>query len=110
VAGKEVVQLYVSAPNTNVVKPTEELKAFAKTGVLQPGQKQVVSFTLTAKDLASFNTNKSSWITDAGKYVIKIGASSLNIKQTTTIVVATDILVEKCNKVLTPQVSIEEIK
>jgi beta-glucosidase len=109
-AGKEVVQLYLSAPSVKLNKPAEELKGFAKTNLLQPGQKQTVSFVITAADLASFDTNSTSWIADAGKYEVKIGASSSNIKQTASFKLAAPLVVEKCHKLLAPQVSINELK
>jgi beta-glucosidase len=110
VAGKEVVQLYVSAPHKKLDKPSEELKAFAKTQLLKPGQSQTIIFNLNATDLASFDTKSSSWIAEVGKYAIKIGASSKDIKQTSTFTLAKDIIVEKDHKVLAPQVSIKEMK
>ncbi|MEO8416492.1 MAG: glycoside hydrolase family 3 C-terminal domain-containing protein, partial [Ginsengibacter sp.] len=73
VSGKEVVQLYISAPAGNMNKPTEELKGFAKTGLLGPGKSETITFTIYPSDLASFDTGASSWIADAGKYTIKIG-------------------------------------
>jgi len=110
VAGKEVVQCYLSAPTTKMDKPAEELKAFAKTTLLQPGQSQTIIFALTANELASFNTAATAWIADAGKYTIQIGTSSLNIKQTASFQLANDIIVEKDHKVLTPQTPINELK
>ena len=110
VAGKEVVQLYISAPAAKLAKPAEELKAFAKTEMLQPGKSQTIQFVITADDLASFDTNGTSWIAEAGKYTVKAGASSEDIKKTASFQLAKDIVTEKCNKVLVPQVEINELK
>ena len=110
VAGKEVVQLYISAPADKLAKPAEELKAFAKTELLQPGKSQTIQFVITADDLASFDTNRTSWIAQAGKYTVKAGASSEDIKKTASFQLAKDIVTEKCNKVLLPQVEINELK
>ena len=108
--GKEVVEVYLSAPTRKLDKPVLELKAFAKTNLLQPGQTQTMSFTLTANELASFNTAATAWIADAGKYTIQIGASSLDIKQTASFELPGDIVVEKDHKVLAPQTPINELK
>ena len=110
IAGKEVVQLYISAPTNHLNKPEEELKGFAKTALLQPGQSEQVSFIIQAKDLSSFYTNKSSWIADAGTYTVKIGASSSDFRQTATFKLATETVTEKCHKVLVPQSPITELK
>jgi beta-glucosidase len=110
VAGKEVVQLYVTAPPAQLQKPAVELKAFGKTNLLQPGQKQTLRFELSAKDIASYDPKLSAWIAAAGSYDIKIGASSENILQKTSFDLSKEIIVEKCNKVLVPQESIDELK
>ena len=110
VAGKEVAQLYLAAPHLSLDKPAEELKAFGKTGLLQPGQSQTLSFTLDAKDLASFNTDASAWIADAGKYQVKIAASSEDIKLVKSFTLAKTTTIEKVSKALAPQVAIDELK
>jgi beta-glucosidase len=110
VAGKEVVQLYITAPSKKLQKPAMELKAFGKTNLLQLGQKQTLQFEIAAKDLASFDTESTSWVTDAGTYFVKVGSSSDKIIKTVSFTVPKEIVVEKCNKVLMPQVQINELK
>jgi len=110
VAGKEVVQLYLSAPAKRMDKPESELKAFVKTKLLKSGESQVVTFKLNVSDLASFDTGRSAWISEAGNYTIKIGPSSKNIKLTKTFSLEKDIVVEKGNNVLAPNYDIKELK
>ncbi|MFD2939129.1 glycoside hydrolase family 3 C-terminal domain-containing protein [Flavobacterium notoginsengisoli] len=109
-AGKEVVQLYLSAPEKTLEKPSEELRAFAKTKLLKPGESQTLTFQLNARDLATFYTDQSSWIADGGNYTVKIGASSRDIKLTKQFSLAKDMVVEKVHKALTPQIEINELK
>lgn len=109
-AGKEVAEIYISAPSGKIDKPAEELKAFAKTKLLKPGETQTLKFTFTARDLASFYADKESWIADAGDYVVKAGASSTDIRLQQTFHLANDIVVEKVTKALAPHVAIDEMK
>jgi beta-glucosidase len=83
-AGREAVQLYVSAPGKSMPKPALELRAFAKTKTLAPGASQTLTFKLTPRDVASFDQASSSWRVEAGPYTVKIGASSEDIRQTAT--------------------------
>ena len=110
IAGKEVVEFYLSAPSKKMDKPSEELKGFAKTGLLQPGKSLTITFTLTPEDLASFDTNSSSWVAEAGKYTVKIGASSLDIKSSASFHLSKELIVEKDHIALPPQVTINELK
>ena len=81
VAGKEIAQVYVSAPkNKQMEKPLKELKAFAKTRLLQPGEQETLRMMIPKKDLASWNENLHQWQTDAGTYTIQVGASSADIR------------------------------
>jgi len=110
VAGKEVVELYLSAPAKKLDKPSEELKGFAKTRLLQPGESQTLTFELDKRSLASFDPSASAWIADAGSYSVKIGASSKDIRQTGTFELARDLTVKKESRSLIPNRGIDEIK
>ncbi len=98
VPGKEVVELYLSAPEGSVEKPAEELKAYAKTKTLKAGESQTITLMLGAQELASFDESQSAWVADAGTYTVKIGASSLDIRQTATFNLAETKVVEKTHK------------
>ncbi|MEP7229651.1 MAG: glycoside hydrolase family 3 C-terminal domain-containing protein [Ginsengibacter sp.] len=110
VPGKEVVQLYISAPTKKMDKPSEELKAFAKTELLRQGKTQKISFTIKPGDLASFETNIASWVAEAGTYTIKAGTSSMDIKQKADFTLSNDIIVEKDSNLLSPKIQIDEMK
>ena len=84
-AGKEVVQLYVSAPGKVADKPEQELKSFQKTRVLQPGETQIVTFRVPAYDLTSFDEQQNCWVLEAGKYKVSLGSSSRESKLTGTV-------------------------
>ena len=81
IAGKEVVQLYTVAPNASQTnKPAKELKAFAKTRELKPGETETVTMNIQTENLASYDETSTSWKVDAGTYQFLIGASSHDIK------------------------------
>lgn len=109
-AGKEVVQLYLSAPSKSIDKPKEELKAFGKTKLLNPGESETLTMVLTPKDLASFLESKSAWMAEAGTYTVAVGASSLDIKGKATFKVAEEITVEKVKKAFAPDATFTELK
>ena len=110
VAGKEVVQVYLSAPAKSMDKPALELKAFAKTELLSPKQSQTFSFTLTPESLASFDTARSAWVVEAGTYTVKVGNSVENILQTATFTIPKEIVVQKVADVLKPNKAFDELK
>ncbi len=84
VAGKEVVELYVSAPAGGLEKPACELKGFAKTRELKPGESQVVTIKVKNYDIASFNEAASAWEAPAGAYKVYFGASVADVRATAT--------------------------
>ncbi|MGE4512306.1 MAG: fibronectin type III-like domain-contianing protein, partial [Chryseobacterium sp.] len=110
VHGKEVVELYLSAPNKSIDKPTSELKAYAKTKDLKPGESQTITLTLNPKDLASYETAKSAWVAEAGNYKISVGASSLDIRQTSDFSVPKEIIVEKVQHVFAADTEFKDLK
>ena len=109
VPGKQVVQIYISAPSKTIDKPSQELKAFSKSKLLQPGQSQIFTFKIAAADIASFHTKGSQWITDAGQYTVKAGASSRDIKQSASFNVPKSMIIETDHSVLQPPIDIVEI-
>lgn len=110
VAGKEVAELYLSAAAGSLDKPALELKAFAKTQLLQPGEKQSISFELHPGDLSSYDTPSSSWIAAAGDYTVSVGGSSDDLQQTAHFNLNKDLVTEKDSPEMTPQVQINELK
>lgn len=72
-SGREVSQVYVSAQVTAQPHPFQELKAFAKTGELAPGQTEIIAMTIPWKELASFREDRAAWVIEAGTYLVKLG-------------------------------------
>ena len=81
-AGKESVQLYVKAPAGGLEKPAKELRAFAKTKLLQPGESEVVTLSWNLMDMASFNEKSCSWELAKGTYQWMAAASSADVRCT----------------------------
>ena len=108
VAGKEVAQVYVQAPKGRLEKPAQELKSFAKTRELQPGESQTLVMTIPVRDLASFDEANSQWLTEAGTYTFRIGASSRDIKATASIKL--NEYTEKTSNALAPQQRLRLLK
>lgn len=109
VAGREAVQVYISSPSGKLKKPEETLATYAKTKLLNPGESQTLSFTVETKDFASFDEATSSWIAEAGNYTLKVGASSLNIKQTANFKIAKELSAGKVTKALAPTREINKL-
>ena len=85
VAGKEAVQVYISAPAGKLDKPVKELKGFAKTRKLAPGESQTVEVSFAAADMSSYDESKPGWVLDPGTYNILVGASAADIRATASV-------------------------
>ena len=107
--GKEVVELYISAPDNKAAnKPAKELKAFAKTKLLKPGESETVKLTVKSADLASFDEAASAWVVAEGEYQFLVGASSQDIKATLTANAKAQ--QTRANDVMKPQVQMNLLK
>ncbi|MDP4209320.1 MAG: glycoside hydrolase family 3 C-terminal domain-containing protein [Bacteroidota bacterium] len=107
--GKEVVELYLSTPKTELEKPEEELKAFAKTKLLKPGESQELSLTINARALASFWSGLSAWVADKGEYEVRVGASSKDIRLKASFTLPNTVIVEKVHNVLYPNFPVKDL-
>ncbi|MCL2787085.1 MAG: glycoside hydrolase family 3 C-terminal domain-containing protein [Micrococcales bacterium] len=76
--GKEVVEIYYSAPTTGLDKPYQELIGFGKTDKLAPGESQLVTVSFPTTSLASYDESQSAYVMEAGDYLIRVGNSSRN--------------------------------
>lgn len=108
VSGKEVAQVYVQAPKGRLEKPVHELKAFAKTRELKPGESQTLTMIISKRDLASFDEANSQWLAEAGTYTFHIGSSSRDIHTKATAKLTE--YTEKVNNVMAPQQPLNLLK
>lgn len=92
VAGREVVELYITKPSTLVKQVVRELAGFDKTKLLAPGESETITFTLTSYELESFDENSDSWVVSHCDYIVSAGASCFDIKSSTTFKVQENIV------------------
>lgn len=93
--GKEVVQLYVSAPNGKLHKEYQSLAAFAKTRTLEPGASQTLELNFDLKALASYRETDASYILEAGDYILRLGNSSRKTMVVGVLTVKEEIVVSR---------------
>lgn len=82
------MQIYVAAPETGADRPARELKAFAKTGILAPGEKTTLTMTTDRYSLARFNEGANRWELPGGEYTFQIGTSLADLPHRLTATVA----------------------
>ena len=108
-AGRNVVELFVAAPNSKKLnKPEKELRNYAKTRLLQPGQTETVTMKVSTEDLASFNEKASAWKTDAGVYTFMICSSANDVEAKATAKVKA--WTKMVNNVMKPNVKLNLMK
>ncbi len=94
-AGKEVVQLYITCPQTGLPKEYRRLGGFVKTPLLQPGECFDGEIAVPVKQFASFDEEKSAWVIEAGKYGLWTGGSSADCKLAAVLTVESDTVIEE---------------
>lgn len=85
VAGKEVVQVYISAPGKDMEKPAKELKGFVKTNILQGGEMETVTINIPVNSLASFDETADGWKLESGTYQVYIASDVENVQYSTAV-------------------------
>ena len=107
--GKEVVELYVAAPDSKAAnKPIKELKAYAKTKLLKPSENETLTLSITADQLASFDEAASAWVVADGEYQFLVAASATDVKATLTAPIKNQQV--KAHDVLKPQTRMNLLK
>jgi beta-glucosidase len=81
VPGKDVVEIFVSKPDTEIDRAVQELKAFTKTPLLEPGETAVVNMQIRVSDLSYWDEEASDWVLEEGSYIIHSASSSRDIRQ-----------------------------
>lgn len=107
--GKEVVQLYVSAPNGKLHKEYQSLAAFAKTKALAPGEKQTLELAFDLRTVASYRESDASYILEAGDYILRLGNSSRNTVPVGVLTAGEEIIVSKHDHICPTLKPIEEL-
>ena len=110
IAGKEVVQLYVSAPEGELNKEYQSLAAFGKTDLLAPGQRQELTLEFDLAAVASFRERDNSFVLEQGDYVLRLGNSSRNTAPAAVVVLPEQILVSRHKEICPVQLPIEELR
>jgi len=107
VAGKEVAQVYVQAPQGKLGKPLRVLAGFAKTDILKAGEKQVIDFDIPKYWFSSYDDSglaghKSSYVLEKGEYKVFAGANVREAKEVFSFEVAKTEVIAKCEEALAP--------
>ncbi len=106
--GKEVVQVYYSAPSGKLTKPSKELCAFKKTKLLQPGETESLLIYFNINDMASYDdtgaVQKSAYVMEKGEYKIFVGNSVRDVKELEyKYILSENVVTQQLTEYCTPQ-------
>lgn len=96
-AGRETVQVYLSAFGTKSERPYQELKCFAKTKLLQPGEKQVQEMVIPWSELTIYEEDTACWVLEKGSYQLRLGVSTMDTRVIGRIETEEDMVLERCH-------------
>ena len=99
-AGKEVLQLYVSAPQGRLDKPYQALAAFAKSAQLRPGEEEELTLSFDLRALASYDEQRAAWLLEQGNYILRLGSSSAENTAIAILRLDRDVTVRQCKNCL----------
>ena len=108
-AGREVIQVYVTAPEGSIEKPFKELRGFAKTRLLGPGQKEDVTITFDTQSMASYDVNKAAYVLEKGEYIVRVGNNCANTSPAAVLVLDEDVVTIQCQNLFKLDEAVEEI-
>ena len=109
-AGKEVVQVYYSAPEGTLDKPYQELAGYKKSALLAPGESDTIEIAFDVKDMASYSMEEAAWLLEKGEYIIRVGSSSADTEIKATILLTETVKTEQCKNLMTLDCEMEELK
>lgn len=109
-SGKEVVQVYYSAPAGKLDKPCKELIAYAKTSLLGPGDSEELEINFNLRDMASYSEDKAAWILEKGNYVIQVGNSSFATKAIAVLAFDDEVVTEQTKNLFELDRELAEIR
>lgn len=108
-AGREVVQLYASAPAGRLPKPYQELKGYVKTGMIAPGDAVEVNISFATENLSSYDEEKAAWVMEPGDYVIRVGHHSRAAKAAAVIRLDAEAVTRQVSNQLVPEKPLDVI-
>lgn len=102
-SGKEVVEVYFSAPTGKLDKPYQELAGYGKTDVLAPGETQTLTISFQTTEMSSFDEDLAAYTMEKGDYIIRVGNSSRNTHVAAVLTLAEDLITEQLSTQLDDQ-------
>ncbi len=109
-AGKEVVQIYYSAPQGRIDKPYQELAAYHKTSLLKPGESEAMILTFPIRDMASYSEADAAWELEKGDYIIRVGSSATDTEVAAVLTLEEEVKTQIGKNLFPLDIELKEIK